>query len=367
MKILQVTKGLYPYSIGGIGVVVDNLSQNLINSGMNVEVLTLDLVGQFEHDKTYKVHNLKSNFVIYGNPISISLPLWLLNRRNRYDVIHAHSHLYFSTFICALVRRIGSSPLVITNHGLYSQTAPIKVSKIWLKTFGMFIYASADKIICLSEHDKEVLVNLKIDKSKIIVIPNWIDLTKFCQNSDRTIENRVLSVGRLVEGKGMHFLIDSFKDVIKAVPSAKLIIIGSGPQENKLKQMVDDYSLNDVIEFKKDLREGQLIEEYQKCSLFVLPSFSEGFPLTVLEAMACGKPVIATADIQDIVCDAGLIVPYGSSKELGAAILRLLENEKNLNELTKKCRKYAEEKYSWIKVRQIIMDIYNELNRIHVP
>lgn len=363
MKILQVTKGLYPYSIGGIGVVVDNLSQNLINSGMNVEVLTLDLVGQFEHDKTYAIHNLKSNFVIYGNPVSVSLLLWLLNRRYQYDVIHAHSHLLYSTLLCALVRWMGSSPLIVTNHGLYSQTAPIRLSKIWLHTFGKFIYKVADSVICLSEQDKSVLIDIGIEESKITVVPNWIDTKKWFSDPLKTNKNRILFVGRLVPGKGVPILVDAFRGISEKIPSAKLVIVGSGPEEAKIKELVDRYHLNASVDFKKDLSEDELIEEYQKSAVFVLPSSTEGLPLTVLEAMSCGKPVVATADIRDIIGDAGKVVPYGSARDLEEAVTSILLSKNLYKECSAKGIKYAAERYSRIKLSGVLINIYNDLSK----
>jgi len=361
LKILQVTGNLYPHSFGGIGVVVDSLSDNLVHAGIDVEVLSLDLVDNIRYKKPYLVTVIPYKFKIWGNPISLSALLWLIKRRYKYDIIHAHSHLFYSTLLCALLRRIGSSPLVITNHGLYSQTAQFRVNAIWLHTLGKFIYATADKVICLSEHDKKELVNLGIDESKIIVIPNWVNTRKFYPDPKRTIRNRVLFVGRLVPGKGVSFLIDAFIDINKKIPNAKLIVVGSGPEEAKIKQLIVDYSLNDVVELKKNLNEDELIEEYQKCSVFVLPSFCEGLPLTVLEAMACGKPVIATADIHDIVGKAGMIVHHGSPKELETAILSLLLNVNKMEEFSAQCRKSIELKHTWIKVKDIIISNYKEL------
>lgn len=360
MKVLQITGSLYPYSYGGIGIVVDQLSDNLTKAGMDVEVLFLHSTNGEKYVKSYPVITFSRIITIYGNPISFSMLPLLIRKRYKYDVIHAHSHLFYSTLVCALLRRIGSSPLVITNHGLYSQTAPRRFSEFWLNTFGVLIYKAADKIICLTKGDKSELVKLGVDDSKITIIPNWIDTTKFRPNPDREIKNRLLYVGRLVPGKGVQVLVDSFRDIIKDIPSARLVIIGSGPDEAKLKQMANDYSLNDVIEFKKHLNDEALLEEYQKCSIFVLPSFSEGLPLTILEAMACKKPVIATADIHDLVGNAGIVVSYDSPSELRSAILSLLLDEDKMKGCVEECSK-SMEKYTWKNVENQIVEIYKDL------
>lgn len=361
MKVIQVTSSLYPYTYGGIGCVVDKLSDNLTKGGIDVEVLFIPMhypTNGEKYGKSYPFITFSPNVIICGNPISLQALIYLLKKRNKYDVIHAHTHLFYSTLVCALLRRIGSSPLVITNHGLYSQTAPKRLSKFWLNSFGVFIYKTADKIICLTMSDKSELVKLGIDESKIAIIPNWIDTNKFYPSPEREIKNRLLYVGRLVPGKGVHVLINSFCDIVKDIPSSRLVIIGSGPDEAKLKQMADDYSLNDVIEFKKDLNDGELLDEYQKCSVFVLPSFSEGFPLTILEAMSCKKPVIASANIHDVVGNAGIVVSYGSSNELRSAIVSLLLDEDKMKRCVEECSRSIE-RYTWKGVENKITEIYN--------
>ncbi len=126
MKILRVASDLYPVAVGGYGIHVHEMSRMQATLGHDVTVLTSNPNGLPEEEWVdgYRVLRFNHSIKMVGNTISPTLFFRLLEMRNDYDIIHAHSHLFFPTNVCALVKRYGSSPLVITNHGIMSASAP---------------------------------------------------------------------------------------------------------------------------------------------------------------------------------------------------------------------------------------------------
>jgi glycosyltransferase involved in cell wall biosynthesis len=359
---LQVTGDLYPFSLGGIGVVVDSLSNILVKNGFDVDVITYQFSQIYRPPPkvNYQIKNYKYHLSLFGNRISLPMITDLFKLYNNYSVVHAHSHLFFSTFICALVRKTtGKSRLIITNHGLYSQSAPFWLSKIWLKTIGKFIYNTADGIICLKIDDKIALINLGIDPDKISIIPNGIDINIFSPDFSKTDDNRILFIGRLVHGKGVRTLLQAFLAIRQQFPHIKLIIVGSGPEKQPCVEFVIKHSMMNNVEFKAHLSQNELIHEYRTCNYFILPSFTEGLPLTILEAMGCGKPIITTPNNANVVGEAGLIVPYNSKSALVSAMKTLLDDHEGSLKMGKSARKIIEQKYSIETFESSMVHYYN--------
>ena len=173
MKILQVTQSFKPmWQFGGVVRASYEISKHLVTREHEVTVYTSNTDGRpiQESKDGYKIIRFKPILKIGGNSFMPMLFFKLFRTKNDFDIIHAHSHLFFSTNLCALVRRLGSSPLVITNHGLISQTVPMWVHKIYIPTVAKWTFKSANKIICYTENEKSLLVELGIDSDKIVVI-----------------------------------------------------------------------------------------------------------------------------------------------------------------------------------------------------
>jgi glycosyltransferase involved in cell wall biosynthesis len=111
------------------------------------------------------------------------------------------------------------------------------------------------------------------------------------------------------------------------------------------------------------MEQGRLLELLNRCTLFALPSLSEGFPSTVLEAMSCGKPVVVTANIgmEEVVGDAGLYVPARNPTALANAIVTLLANKEFSDELGKRGRKIAISRYDWLQVVEKVNALFTNV------
>lgn len=204
MKILRVAPDIYPYTVGGFGIHIHEMSKEQVRLGHDVTVYTAseNAVSAYKTDAGYFVRNYKSLVKIYGNSITPSMLFDLIREQSNYDIVHAHSHLFFSTNLSAVARQLGSTPLVITNHGLNSQTAPEWFQKFYNATGARLTFAAADKILCYTETEKQELIDLGIKPEKIEVIHNGIDTDLFVPAKESCFDKRkLLWVGRLRKRK----------------------------------------------------------------------------------------------------------------------------------------------------------------------
>ena len=275
----------------------------------------------------------------------------MLKNRYNYDIIHAHSHLFLSTNICALMRFIGSSPLIISNHGIMSASAPVWFNKIYLNTIGKWTLNRADKIICYTDGERENIEKLGVDHKKISVIHNGVDITLFAPKISENLKNRnqIVWVGRHVPGKGVEYLIEAFSQVQKKIPGAHLVLIGDGSEKTTIEEKIRKMHSQSSVTLIDYLDNTALPKIYNQSNVFVLPSLMEGVPRTLLEAMACGLPVITTnlPHLLDIVDGAGLVVPSKDPTLLSDAILTILEDAFLAEKIGQKGRSKIEHGYSW--------------------
>lgn len=161
-----------------------------------------------------------------------------------------------------------------------------------------------------------------------VVLHNAVDIHLFQPAPDpRPSDNfTVLSVGRLVRGKGFHILLEAFADFSQRINQpAHLILVGDGPQRKALIQQAADLNIGPYVDIVNPVEQTVLVEYYQQADLFCLPSYSEGLPCVVVEAMACGKPVVASnvGGIAEVVDEkSGILVAPGDASALCEALLQ---------------------------------------------
>jgi len=233
---------------------------------------------------------------------------------------------------------------------------------LWKRVAVKFIekiaYRNADKIILTSEKDKNFIVKrFKIKPEKITVIPNYIDTDLFKPLSIPKEKNSIIFVGRLEKEKNLFNLIEA----ITTLP-INLVIIGNGSLKEKLKNFAKEK--NAKVEFKENIPNEKLPEELNKSEIFILPSFYEGCPKALLEAMACGLLCIGTnvEGIKEIIQhkeNGYLCEP--DAKSIKKAILEVL-NDKDLQEkISQNARKTILEKFSLEKILEKEIKIYQSL------
>lgn len=352
MKILRISSDLHPEVTGGLGLHVHNMSKKQSEMGHEVTVVTSDH-GQHELPRTerrdgYTIRRHKELANVVGNSVIPGVIQTHLSNSDQYDVIHAHSHLFFSTNIVAALRYVDDTPLAITNHGLKSQTAPDWINRIYLPTVARFTLNAADRVFCYSKTDENRLRELGVNSS-IAVINNGIDCSQFKPLSIAEDPSQILYVGRLTEGKGVEVLLEAFALLSNEFSDATLRIVGDGPKQDSLQRLAVKENIADRVIFAGRIPNDQLPALYNESAVFVLPSSSEGFPRTVIEAMACETPVVTTnlPQLRSIVEDVGRTVEFGSPELLADVIQELLADDTLRRNLGETARQRAVNQYSW--------------------
>lgn len=365
IRILRIASDLYPSTVGGAALHAHNMSvmQAKLENEVTVYTSRHDGMPFTETINGYRVERFRPLMKLYGNLVMPSLLLRLAAENKNYDIIHAHSHLYLSTNICSLIRKFSSTPLVITSHGLTSQTAPGWLNHIYLATLGKWTLNAADRIICYTEEEKEEMERLGVDGRKIRVIHNGIDTSLFKPAERRGDGNRLLWIGRFVPGKGVHYLIEAFAEAIMVKHDLRLEMVGKGPQLGAIRERVHELGLDAMVKIIEFLPNEELPAVYQSADVFILSSLAEGVPRTMLEAMSCGLPVICTdlPQLRHIVEGCGLIVPARDSKALAKAILKVSSDPALAQSLGSCGRERVMKSFSWDETVQQTLLLYRDV------
>lgn len=231
--------------------------------------------------------------------------------------------------LAAPLSRLNRHRLIVTVHW-----TPSDGYRFLLRRF-------AGGVVAVNDGIKEVMLTSSADSPLMTIIPNGVDIDAFGQAADTSIESStsaeppvLLTVARIHPHKGLDSLISAMRIVTEEVPEASLRLVGplsaESVYERELRQNVIDLGLERVVEFVGYVPHVELPSLYRKCSLFVLPSRSESQPITLLEAMAAGKPIVASdlPGVRDIVQDGvnGVLFPAGDSERLAESIIRLLKD-----------------------------------------
>jgi glycosyltransferase involved in cell wall biosynthesis len=293
------------------------------------------------------------------------------------DLIHVHGHPYLSSFLAAKIAKKYSKPLVLTQHNTFIEYGSSLWDHVeWLNDYaiGKQVLKEADKIVVVSNATGNYVLSIGADPEKIRVLHNGVDVNRFRPLAGVKNEMRkkrgipkdssvVLTVRRLVYKNGIDTLIESAKKAIKKNPRLVFLVVGKGPDFEKVKEKIEQLGMQKNFRLTGFISDENLPFYYNVADFFVLPSKSgEGLPLVALEAMACGVPVIATnvGGISEVMKeDYGKLVPPNSPDSLAEAILEFSQRE--LSSLKKDLRVMIEQKYSWDKNVEKLVEIYEEL------
>jgi len=353
MKILRVVSDLYPAVVGGIGIHAHQMSTGQAKLGQDVTVFTLNYNNYPKNESVngYTIIRFPSYFTLCGNSYAPGLVMEILKRKKTFDIIHAHSHLFFSTNICVFARLLHSAPLIITNHGLISASTPAWLNTLYKYTFSTATFHIADHIICYTEVEKEKIEKLGIDPRKISVIHNGVDTNLFAPIAAKkpNARKQIVWVGRYVPGKGVDYLIEAFFRVQEKIPSARLVLVGDGPGKAVIEAKIKKLHLQSSVTLIDYLNNAELPHIYNQSDVVVLPSLMEGVPRTLLEAMACGIPVITTdlPHLQDIVDGAGLVVSPKDPQALADAMITILKDSTLADAMGYYGREKIKQGHSW--------------------
>lgn len=268
------------------------------------------------------------------------LPFLLrLRRRQAFDLIDAH-FAYPDGYAASLIGRWLGVPVTITLRGTEVPMARSMFKRRWMLR-GITHVA---RVFSVAESLKEYMVSLGADANKILVVGNGVDTEKFRPVSGTDARERfsisprarvIISVGGLVERKGVHRVIECLPELLGKFPELVYIVVGGSSREGdwswRLRLLVEEKGLHDHVRFLGQLPQEQLKEPLSASDVFVLSTRNEGWANVFLEAMACGLPVVTT-DVggnAEVVCNdsLGMIVPFGDQQALTDALRSALVKE----------------------------------------
>jgi D-inositol-3-phosphate glycosyltransferase len=295
----------FPPHVGGIENVVQAEAAHLSRLGHDVTVFTTAVnsdPGRRRLPEGYNVVRLKAwNGIERGMGIPFPVPTpWFLVKAaslvRAADVVHVHDALYMTSWMAAGIARLLGRPIVLTQHVQLVAHAPIveAVQRIVYASFGRYVVRSASRIVYVNAKVAEFLKRLGALNERLTFIANGVDTDTF-QPVDHYQKQQIrrafglpdanilaLFVGRFVPKKGYCKLLQATS------VRYSLVMVGGPPPEGS-------ENLHGII-FLGTRSPKQVAELYRSCDIFVLPSESEGFPLTLQEAMASGLPIITSDD-----------------------------------------------------------------------
>ena len=230
-------------------------------------------------------------------------------------------------------------------------------------------------IVAVSKYSLDkILEHYDVDANKIRIVPNGVDVEKFRPLNNLAAaksqfglgdEPCVLFVGSLVPRKGLPFLIEAAKKVVKQQANTKFLIVGDGPLKNQLVDSIKNANLLDNFVFLGNQKEDTLISLYKSIDVFALPSIQEGQGIVLLEAQACGKPVVAfgVGGVNEAVRngETGLLVELGNTDAFAESLLKLIGDEALRNKMGEAGRRFVSENYTWNLCAKRMLDVYHEV------
>jgi glycosyltransferase involved in cell wall biosynthesis len=298
------------------------------------------------------------------------------------DVLHAHSYGYFHTMASARAARRADVPLVFTPHfhppwSMEGGLARKLLRAVYDPTFGRLVLRRATRIVGVSTGEvEEMRKHLPVDMSKVTVIPNGFHHAQFDPapqggafrghvgiGGDTPL---VLFAGRLASNKGLHVLVPAFARLAQAHPRAVLVLAGEDQdQRARLERLAREAGIEKRVRFTGRLSPELYASALAAADVFVLPSEWEAFGIVLAQAMACGVPCVATrvGGAPDVVVDGetGTLVPYGDEGALADAIDALLADPDARRRMGEAGRQRAFAEYSWARVAERTLALYEEL------
>ena len=363
MKILIINHE-FPPAGGGAAYASESLAKYLAKLGQEVEIITskLSSVSNLDFRNNYKVRRiLWFRRSLYSGKI-YEVILFIIHgffyfltnfKEKNVDVVYAFFSLP-AGMLGLYIKKIYRTPYYVFLRGIdvpgfYGGRFSF-LNKI-LKPIIKYVWVNSDRIVANSQALK-ILASKTLKDKPIYVIPNMVDTNFFCPSDTMKKENwlNIIYVGRFNKQKGLDYLLESFAVVIKDIPESPLFleIIGEGPEKNNLIKKGHMLNISKKIIFVNWVNRTELLERYRSADIFVSSSLDEGMPNAIMEAMACGLPIVAT-DIsghRELIEHGknGLLVLLKSPKALAEAIKTLIKDrdlrERMKNNNIKKIESY---------------------------
>ena len=373
-KIVFVIRYFHPF-IGGLEKKVLNLASVLNQRGVNVEILTSRFYKEWP--KSEKIRGVavcriaSPRIKIAGALVFLAgLCKYLFQNRSCIEAIHAFQVGYSSAAAVCMGKLLSKPTLLsLSSSGKGGDIIRHRKSP-WGRAF-LFLCRLASRILVLNADMRRELQMISYHEHAILSVTNGVDPGVFQRAENRKElrqkmgidkEKIILYTGRLSSEKGLAFLIRAYAKLGLAMPT-KLYVLGDGPELPRLRKLIRQYHLENrviLLPAKEDVA-----SHLQTADIFVMPSEFEGLSNSVLEAMACALPVIATRVegnaelIEDRVT--GLLVAYGDEEQMKKALTFLLTNPEEARDIGFRAQKKVQKNHDLDKVAEEYIRLYKNL------
>ncbi len=301
---------------------------------------------------------LETHIIISGGRFDLNTAGKLADfiRENKVEIIHTHN--YKANLLAFLAARKVRVSLVATLHGYIGEGWKLKV----YEAFDRWLMRFFDKVVLVDASLKKWFQGKPVS---LVVINNGIDTQEF-KPSNKNAKNEELvigTVGRMSAEKGCNYLLEAFAEISKSYPKTQLLFVGDGVLRNELENMRARLGVRDRCDFAGF--QADVKPFYEKMDIFVSSSLLEHFPMVVLEAMACGKAIVATdvGGTKDLIKDrqTGLLIKSASPQEIGNALIELLKDKPLRESLGENARRFVAENFSIEKMVELYKKVYEEV------
>jgi len=338
--------------VGGKASFTNILIQEL--GKYNVNFIHIDLVRAKSNYVAIRVGEHIFSFFIY----KIKLLIILLTKP--IDIVQVHTSSFYDFYdnsIFILISKLFQKRIIVRYGGASFPTF-YNISYSYSKKFIRRILHSVDTLIVQSEYWKDYFISSGLKNGKVFILPNFVDEKKFLPNKKGNFDDSIIKVlfmpAQALKRKGFFDLIEAIKNIAHTNPHLKFHIVGSN---------VSKYiSTKNIITYK-EIRGEKKVNHFNSSHIYLLPTYAEGFPNSLLEAMAAGMAVITT-NIPQISCLAEdgkefLLMNPGSSTEFERLLTGLMNDKNRIKELGTNARKLVEEKYSQRLMAGYLKELYN--------
>jgi glycosyltransferase involved in cell wall biosynthesis len=372
MKILQIYKDFYPPTIGGIEKHLNLLSKKIHSLGIDVEVLVSNTRNRLDVDyvDAIKVTKIPQWGRLLSAPLNPTIGYWIRELGASCDILHFH--LPNPTGVMGYLMSGLNKPVVVTYHSDIVRQR--RASKLFSPFLRYFLSHDVAKIIATSQNIKENSNVLKQYTQKTDVIPLGIEVDQCMLFGDQANIQRLkekyddkilLFIGKFRYYKGLNVLIEAMCKI-----DATLMIVGKGPCAGIIKEAVERYGLHEKIIFMNEVSDALLLDCIHASQMLILPSVekSEAFGLVLLEAMACGKPVISTdlgtgTSFVNVHNHTGLVVSPKNISDLAQAVQQLLDKPEEKKKFGDNARKRAIEYFNVDLMTSRTMELYSSVQK----
>jgi glycosyltransferase involved in cell wall biosynthesis len=391
LRILMITNTFPPRRFGGITGVAYTVATKLAQRGHHVTVYTTDAgnnkYARLKTEKETAVDGLKVRYFrnisnLFAFEYRVFTPigcLWTLRSEiNSFDVVHIHDYRSLFNIVGWYFARTRGIPYVIQPHGSLPKAFEQQKSPLFFVKYisdaliNEMIIRAACKTIALTQSEALACEKAGADKRNIEIIPNGLDLSHFDKLPARGkfrerhgIESReriILFLARINKIKGLALLLNAFCSLEKQVDDVRLVI--AGPDDGYLGQLKEDIKrlgISDKVLVTGPLYKEAKLEAFVDADVYVLPSSYDTFPLTLIEACACGAPAIVTnrCGIADAIREVGYVVDYDAN-QLQSAMREVVTNAALREEMGRRGASMVRERYNIEKIIDDLEGVYRE-------